>query len=168
MRNNTITGPKEFLSAGVHCGIKKFGKFDLGLIVCPTGAKTAAVFTTNKITSAAVQISKQHIKSPSISAVVVNSGNANACTGQQGINNAINMCSKTAQYLSDIQNKRLLRFARNDEKDAIRDTQHERFSLLRRALSVSSCQSKKSSPAFQRQQQSSQLLLQRVWILQRR
>ena len=99
MKNKTITSPKGFLAAGVQCGIKKSGKNDLGLLVCPTGAKAAAVFTTNKIVSAAITVCKQHVKSPSISAVVVNSGNANACTGKKGIKNAIAMCSKTAQEL---------------------------------------------------------------------
>ena len=99
MQNNTITNPKGFLAAGVHCGIKKSGKADLGLIVCPTGAKAAAVFTTNKIVSAAVQVSKEHIKTPSISAVVVNSGNANTCTGQVGVKNAIKMCAETAKQI---------------------------------------------------------------------
>jgi len=100
MANNTITAPKGFLAAGLHCGIKKSGKSDLAMIVCPTGAKAAAVFTTNKITSAAVQVSKKHIKSTNISAVVVNSGNANACTGQVGIKNAIKMCSLTASLVA--------------------------------------------------------------------
>ena len=62
--DNTVTAPKGFLAAGVKCGIKKSGKHDLGLIVCPGGAKTAAVFTTNKIISAAVQISQQHNRKP--------------------------------------------------------------------------------------------------------
>ncbi len=99
MANNTITAPRGFLAAGVRCGIKKSGKADLGLIVCPTGAKAAAVFTTNKIVSAAVQVCKEHVKSASISAVVVNSGNANACTGQVGIKNAITMCAETAKQI---------------------------------------------------------------------
>ena len=99
MKNKTITSPKGFLAAGVRCGIKKSGKNDLGLLVCPTGAKAAAVFTTNKIVSAAVTVCKQHVKSSSVSAVVVNSGNANACTGETGIKNAISMCSKTAKEL---------------------------------------------------------------------
>jgi len=99
MANNTITAPRGFLAAGVACGIKKSGKADLGLIVCPAGAKAAAVFTTNKITSAAVQVSKKHLKSPIISAVVVNSGNANTCTGQTGIKNAIKMCEQTAKEI---------------------------------------------------------------------
>jgi glutamate N-acetyltransferase/amino-acid N-acetyltransferase len=99
MANNTITAPKGFLAAGVKCGIKKSGNHDLGLIVCPGGAKAAAVFTTNKIVSAAVEVSKRHIRSANVYAVVVNSGGANACTGQVGIKNAIKMCSETAGYL---------------------------------------------------------------------
>ena len=87
------------MSTGVHCGIKKSGKADLALLVCPTGAKAAAVFTTNKIVSAAVEVSRKHIKSPEICAVIVNSGNANTCTGQGGIKNAITMCSATAKRI---------------------------------------------------------------------
>jgi glutamate N-acetyltransferase / amino-acid N-acetyltransferase len=98
--NNTITAPKGFLAAGLHCGIKESGQFDLGLLVCPAGAKAAAVFTTNKIVSAAVLVSREHIKSPGIAAVVVNSGNANACTGRVGLNNAIRMCAGTASLMA--------------------------------------------------------------------
>ncbi len=101
--NNTITAPKGFLVAGLHCGIKKSGKLDLGLLVCPTGAKAAAVFTTNKVVSAAVTVCRKHIQSPSIAAVVVNSGNANACTGRLGIDNAIRMCAGTASLVADQQ-----------------------------------------------------------------
>jgi len=105
MDNNTITSPRGFLAAGVYCGIKKSGKADLGLLVCPAGAKAAAVFTTNKITSAAVQLSKQHIKSRNIYAIVVNSGNANTCTGRKGIESAIKMCAETARLFS-IENRK--------------------------------------------------------------
>ena len=101
MTNNTITAPKGFLAAATTCGLKASGNLDLGLIVCPTGARAAAVFTTNKIVAAAVTISKKHIKSPLIYAVIVNAGNANACTGQQGINNAIKMCSETAGHIEE-------------------------------------------------------------------
>ncbi len=99
MTNNTITGPRGFLAAGIRCDIKKSGGEDLGLIVCPTGAKAAAVFTTNKITSAAVEISKRHIQSAIIYAVVANSANANACTGKLGIKNAVKMCVETAKHI---------------------------------------------------------------------
>jgi glutamate N-acetyltransferase/amino-acid N-acetyltransferase len=98
-KNKTITSPKGFSAAGLHCGIKKSGKYDLGLLACPTGAKAAAVFTTNKIVSAAVTVCREHVRSPRISAVIVNSGNANACTGHNGIENAVAMCRKTAKEL---------------------------------------------------------------------
>ncbi len=107
MANNTITAPKGFLAAAMQCGIKKSGKYDLGLLVCPTGANAAAVFTTNKVVSAAVQVCKKHAGSSRIYAVVVNSGNANTCTGRKGIENAITMCSKTARQLQ-IENRNIL------------------------------------------------------------
>ena len=106
MANNTITAPEGFLAAGLQCGIKKSGKSDLALLVCPAGANTAAVFTTNKVVSAAVQVCKEHVRSPRIYAVVVNSGNANTCTGRKGIKNAITMCSQTAHSLTEIRDTR--------------------------------------------------------------
>ncbi len=100
MANKTITAPKGFLAAGLHSGIKKSGRYDLGLIVCPKGAKAAAVFTTNKIVSAAVEVCRKHVKSANTYAVVVNSGNANACTGREGVKNAITMCQNTASRIN--------------------------------------------------------------------
>jgi glutamate N-acetyltransferase/amino-acid N-acetyltransferase len=87
------------LAAGLSCGIKASGKSDLGLLVCPTGATAAAVFTTNKIVSAAVQVSRVHIASRRTHAVVVNSGTANACTGNKGVANARKMCELVAKRL---------------------------------------------------------------------
>jgi glutamate N-acetyltransferase/amino-acid N-acetyltransferase len=75
------------------------GKRDLGLLVCPTGAVAAAMFTTNRIASAAVQVSREHIETRKTYAVVVNSGNANACTGKKGMANARAMCARTAGHL---------------------------------------------------------------------
>ena len=100
MANNTITSPKGFLAAGVSCGIKQSGRPDLGLIVCHTAATAAAVFKTNKIVSAAVEVSRKHIKSPRIYALVVNSGCANTCTGKLGLKNAIAMCATTASLVA--------------------------------------------------------------------
>jgi len=99
MANDSITGARGFLAAGVCCGIKRSGRSDLGLIVCPGGAKAAAVFTTNKVVSAAVLVCREHIKGAEIQAVVVNSGNANACTGQKGVDNAIKMCAATGKEI---------------------------------------------------------------------
>lgn len=99
MANGTVTGPKGFLAAGLSCGIKASGKADLGLLVCPTGATAAAVFTTNRIVSAAVVVSREHTGSRKTHAVVVNSGCANACTGKRGVANARKMCALTARHL---------------------------------------------------------------------
>ena len=63
MTNGTVTTPQGFVAAGLASGMKVSGKPDLGLLVCPTGATAAAVFTTNKITSAAVQVSREHMQS---------------------------------------------------------------------------------------------------------
>jgi glutamate N-acetyltransferase/amino-acid N-acetyltransferase len=99
MINSTITAPRDFLAAGLHCGIKESRKFDLGLIACPAGAVAAAVFTTNKIVAAPVAISKRHLKSRAIYGIVVNSGNANACTGRKGLADAVKMCQAAASRM---------------------------------------------------------------------
>ena len=99
MQNETVTAPQGFLAAGYASGVKVSGKPDLGLLVCPTGATAAAMFTTNKIVSAAVQINREHMARRKTYAVVVNSGNANACTGKLGLANARKMCATTARYL---------------------------------------------------------------------
>ena len=100
MANKTITAPKGFLAAGVHCGVKKSGKPDLALLACPAGATAAAVFTTNKIIAAPVIICKKHLKSPKVYAAIINSGNANACTGARGLTNAVAMCTTAAGELN--------------------------------------------------------------------
>ena len=100
MANNTVTAAKGFLAAGVYCGIKKSGKPDLALLACPAGATAAAVFTTNKIVAAPVTICKKHVKSRKVYAAIINSGNANACTGEQGLKDAITMCGKVGKELN--------------------------------------------------------------------
>lgn len=99
MANQSITAPQGFQVAGVRCGIKQSGNLDLGMIYCPTGAQAAAVFTTNQIVSAGVEVCRSHVKQGKIRALIVNAGNANACTGKQGLSDAIEMCCGTAQHL---------------------------------------------------------------------
>ena len=99
MNKKTITSPKGFRAAGLFCGVKQSGKPDLAILYCPGGATAAAMFTTNKIVSAAVTICKEHAKNAKTYAVVVNSGNANTCTGTKGLAAAKLMCAKTAQML---------------------------------------------------------------------
>ena len=99
MANKTITAPKGFIAAGLHCGVKQSGNPDLALLYCPTGAKAAAVFTTNAIEAAPVTLCREHIQSNSVYAVVINSGNANACTGKKGLAAAKIMCGKVGKEL---------------------------------------------------------------------
>jgi glutamate N-acetyltransferase/amino-acid N-acetyltransferase len=79
---------KGFQFSAVEAAIKKPGRKDLALIYSETPAVAAAVFTTNKVTAAPVLLSRERIASGRCHALVVNSGNANACTGQQGLDDA--------------------------------------------------------------------------------
>lgn len=100
MDNHSITAPKGFSAAGLHCGIKVSGKHDLGIVYCPTGAMAAGVFTTNAIQAAPVTICREHLHSNKVFAAVINSGNANACTGAKGLAAAMVMCKKVAKELN--------------------------------------------------------------------
>ena len=108
MKNTTITSPKGFLAAGISCGLKTSGKKDIGIIACPTGAKAAGVFTTNKVVSAAVTVCKKHIKTGNAEAIVANAGIANTCTGKLGLKNAQIMCETAAQLLDAKENQVLV------------------------------------------------------------
>ncbi len=79
---------KGFAFAGIHAGIKKNGLKDLGLILCEKPATAAAVFTKNKVKAAPVILGQQMIQKGICQAVLVNSGNANCFTGDQGIRDA--------------------------------------------------------------------------------
>jgi len=94
-----ITLPKGFRAVGIHCGVKK-AKKDLALIVSDVPAVAAAVFTLNKVQAAPVVLSKQHFgMRKTFRAIVVNSGNANACTGEKGYEDACTMADVTAEAL---------------------------------------------------------------------
>ncbi len=97
-----ITAPHGFRAAAISCGIKnpEATRLDLALIVSDTPAITDAVFTTNKVRAACVRVSQQHVKAGEARAIIANSGNANACTGPQGIQDAKAMCKATAEALS--------------------------------------------------------------------
>lgn len=95
-----ITSPKGFLAAGVKAGIKQSGKEDVAVIYSVVPAAAAAVFTTNDMAAAPVILSREHIKGGVLSAIVVNSGCANACTGEQGMADAQEMVKQTAELLS--------------------------------------------------------------------
>jgi len=88
---------KGFSGAGVAAGIKQSKKNDVGLLVADGFATAAAAFTTNKVFAAPIAVGRKHIRDGVLKGVVINSGNANACTGQQGIEDAERMCGLAAQ-----------------------------------------------------------------------
>lgn len=95
-----ITAPKGFVANGIAAGIKKRKK-DLTLLVSEVPAQAAGTFTTNKVKAAPVLWDKQLIESGQpMKAIVINSGNANACTGAQGLADAKTMAATTAALLS--------------------------------------------------------------------
>jgi glutamate N-acetyltransferase/amino-acid N-acetyltransferase len=85
-----VTAPNGFRAAGIHCGVKPERR-DLGLIVSDSLASAAAMFTTNTVKAAPVLVSQEKVQSGAAQAIVVNSGNANACTGEQGLSDAWEM-----------------------------------------------------------------------------
>ena len=97
-----ITAPTGFRSAGVHCGIKANpGALDLAVLAVDTFASMAGVFTTNLAQAAPVLVSKRHldVNQGVGCAIVVNSGCANACTGESGLANARRMAEEVARAL---------------------------------------------------------------------
>ncbi|MEX0937454.1 MAG: bifunctional glutamate N-acetyltransferase/amino-acid acetyltransferase ArgJ [Pirellulales bacterium] len=90
--------PRGFRAAGVHCGLKRNpNKPDVALIVSDRPSTAAGVYTQNVVCAAPVRLDRQRTPSDSIRAVVVNSGNANACTGEQGDRDALQMAEWAAQ-----------------------------------------------------------------------
>lgn len=102
-----ITAPKGFKASGVRCGLKKIKKKDLALVFSEAQAQSAGVFTRNTIPAAPVVVSKKHLSSGSCRAVVINSGCANAFTGQRGLENSVSMTKSVATKL-DIESRDVL------------------------------------------------------------
>lgn len=97
--DGTIASPLGFSADGLHAGFKK-KKLDFGWIVSEVPASVAGVYTTNKVIAAPLLVTKASIqKNQKLQAIVVNSGVANSCTGQQGLDAAYDMQRLTAQKL---------------------------------------------------------------------
>lgn len=94
-----VTAPQGYKAAGVACGIKKSGGKDIALVVSDVAAKAAAMFTTNKVKAAPVLVSMNNIDARHTGAIVVSSGNANACNGPAGLTDAQAMCAAVAGHL---------------------------------------------------------------------
>ena len=95
-----VTSPQGFRAAGIHAGVKPGSdKRDMALVHSAAPASAAAVYTTNRVQAAPIQVDREHLRDGSARAVVLNSGNANACTGVPGVEDARRMCGETAEAL---------------------------------------------------------------------
>lgn len=94
-----IVLPPGFRAAGIAAGIKKPGVRDMALIVSDRLAAVAGVFTTNQVCAATVKLDRERLRNGLGRAIVVNSGNANACTGQRGLRDARRMAALVAERL---------------------------------------------------------------------
>lgn len=95
-----VTAAQGFEAAGLHIGLKK-AKPDLALVMSVVPAAVAGMFTTNLVQAAPLKVNQEHMaQGNKIRAIVVNSANANACTGEQGLHDAKTMASEVAKYLN--------------------------------------------------------------------
>jgi glutamate N-acetyltransferase / amino-acid N-acetyltransferase len=94
-----VTAPLGFQAAGIHCGIKKPGILDLALLVSTVSGPIAGVFTKNRVVAAPVILDRRHLRRHMGRAIIVNSGNANACTGAPGLAAAEAMAGAVAEGL---------------------------------------------------------------------
>ena len=98
--NGSVTCPKGFLAQGVSAGIKKDDKNDLAIIYSQSPCTAAGVFTTNVVRAACVDFDRRQLEAGNAQAIVVNSGNANACTGEQGWEDTLSMAALASECLA--------------------------------------------------------------------
>ena len=100
LADGSVTSPAGFLAAGIVAGLKRSGAPDMALLVSTVPATAAAAFTANAFAAAPVQYDRDVLAAGRpMRAVIVNSGNANACTGTRGLDDARTMARKTAECL---------------------------------------------------------------------
>lgn len=95
-----VTAAADFRAAGIAAGIKKSGKPDLALIFSDAPAAVAGVFTSNAVKAAPLKVTIPRVIRGRARAIIANSGNANCCTGAQGVRDAEEMCALTAAALN--------------------------------------------------------------------
>jgi glutamate N-acetyltransferase/amino-acid N-acetyltransferase len=93
-----VVAPKGFRASGAHCGVKR-KRNDIALIVCDVDAAVAGVFTQNVVRAHCVLLNEQRVASGAARAIVANSGNANACNGPGGYDDAVAMTRAAASHL---------------------------------------------------------------------
>jgi glutamate N-acetyltransferase / amino-acid N-acetyltransferase len=96
-----VGAPQRFLTGAVGCGIKNPAatRLDLALVHSEVPCSSAGTFTTNRVKAAPVRVTQAHLRKGDLRAIIANSGNANACTGVQGIRDANAMCDGVAKPL---------------------------------------------------------------------
>ena len=98
LRDGSVTSPVGFSAGAVHCGIKSdASKPDLVMLLADRACSVAGTFTANRFAAAPVLLDREVVKNGSARGVVINSGNANACTGEQGLENARLMARLAAE-----------------------------------------------------------------------
>ena len=108
IKDGSVISPKGFLAGGTYSGIKATdGVLDLGILISEQPAVAAATFTTNKVVSPSVTLSKERVVDGKARGVVVNSGCANCCVGSQGYIDAKEMTALAATHL-DLEDEDLL------------------------------------------------------------
>src|SRR5437762_1622267 len=96
---SSVCAPAGFRAAAATAGLKESGDPDLALIVSDRPTSAAAVFTTNRVEAAPVTVSREHVRGGCARAIVANSGGANACTGEGGLDDARRMAAAAASGL---------------------------------------------------------------------
>src|SRR5207237_6314097 len=128
--SGSICEPRGFKAAAVFCDIKELGtgkgsekgqKRDLALIVSDVPTAVAGMFTSNQVCAAPVKVSAKRVKNLA-RAIVVNSGNANACTGKQGMRDAEKMTQLAARAVAALYERR------NQKESAVTDRRYRRIS----------------------------------------
>jgi glutamate N-acetyltransferase/amino-acid N-acetyltransferase len=104
----SVTAPKGFVAAGVHCGIRKKQRPDLAVVRSLEPATGAGMFTINRVQAAPVVLCKEHLAQAQPQAVVINSGNANAATGANGLAHARATAATAAQVVGVAQEQVLV------------------------------------------------------------
>jgi len=94
-----VAAPQGFLAAGVSAGIKYKEKKDIALIFSEVVASAAGLFTTNRVKAAPLLVTIPRVKNGAAQAILANSGNANACTGEQGLQDALTTAAEAARLL---------------------------------------------------------------------
>ena len=94
-----VTAPNGYRAGGIQTGVKESGAKDLALVYSTRPATAAAVYTTNKVQGAPIAIDREHLADGKARAVILNSGNANVCNGDVGLDHARRMCALTASEL---------------------------------------------------------------------